>query len=154
MRPDRGRGRQGRWSTAGLGAVAVLVFLDALLGRHDNLSGTFGLAPFLTAAGADTSGTTVVALATVAASALAAAADGVAFDVALLRVAIVAVAGVAAAVAAARRRAADDRLDRSAGWRRWPNGPSSNRSPRGRKVPPGGDLRVGQRGGERRRRPL
>ena len=90
MRPDRGRRAQGRWSTAGLGAVAVLVFLDALLGRHDNLSGTFGLAPFLAAVGAGTSGTAVVALAGIGASALLAAADGVALDVALLRVAIVA----------------------------------------------------------------
>lgn len=98
------------WSRAGIVAVGAMAALDAVLGSENNLSGSFGVAPFVTAVGGRPRATAAVAALALAVSALAARADGVSAEVALVRVTVVALSGVAATAAAARRRTGEARL--------------------------------------------
>lgn len=66
---------------AGIVTIAALAALDAVLGPQNNLSGSFGVAPFLTAVGGHPGATAVVAvLALDVSSVLAVAASPAAFS--------------------------------------------------------------------------
>ena len=110
MTPTEEPTRPSGWSTAGLIAVAALAALDAVLGPENNLSGSFGVAPFVTAVGAHPAATGLVGVLALFVSGLTALADHVPAEVALVRMGIVAVAGIAATAAAGRRRTGETRL--------------------------------------------
>ncbi len=55
MATEESKERSG-WSTAGILTVTAVAALDAVLGPENNLSGSFGVAPFVTAVGGRPSG--------------------------------------------------------------------------------------------------